>query len=358
MHLVKPDASRPGAAAGGADQVSARPSTPPPLSPLGPLPSPPSPEHDRPSVRRLMAVMELTKPRITRLVTMTSLVGFVLSLRVRAGAHSNADLAVAALGCGLGTYLSSAGANALNQWLERVRDARMRRTASRPLPTGRLTAGGALTAGVALSVLGVGLLCVLCGPGAAMVSLSTILIYVLLYTPTKPLTPLSTLIGAVPGALPPLIGWSAAATLATGDRSWLAGLGEAGGWTLFVLMAVWQIPHFLALAWMYQDDYAAGGHRMLPLYDRTGRLTAGVTLGFTLMLIPATLAPAVFMPTLLGPVYIAVAAVSGAVFLAACIRLARQMSPVNARRVFIASVLHLPLLLAAMVAEVVVRAVL
>lgn len=303
-----------------------------------------------------MAVMELTKPRITRLVTMTSMVGFVLSIRARTGGWSHSELAASIVGCLVGTYLSSAGANALNQWVERVRDARMRRTASRPLPQGRLSSPGALLAGIGLSVLGVGVLCIVCGPAPAAVSLATILIYVGLYTPAKPLTPLSTLIGAVPGALPPLIGWAAAASL--GRHEVWAGLDEAGGWTLFALMAVWQIPHFLALAWMYQDDYAAGGHRMLPLYDRTGRLTAGTIVVFTVLLLPATIAPAVYMPDRLGVVYITIAAVSGAAFLLSTIRLARAMNAVNARKVFLASVMHLPLLLAAIVGEVIVRAVL
>lgn len=324
-----------------------------PARPLGP-------ELDRPGPRRLLAVMELTKPRITRLVTMTSLVGFVLSIRARSG-WTNADLAVSVLGCIAGTWLSSAGANALNQWYERIRDARMRRTAGRPLPSLRLSPAAALAAGVFLSLAGVGLLCILCGPAASLVSLATILVYVCLYTPAKPLTPFSTLIGAIPGALPPLIGWTAAAAVAAplaASRDAWAGLFEPGGWTLFALMAVWQLPHFLALAWMYQDDYAAAGHRMLPLYDRTGRLTAGAILFFTILLIPATLAPAIWMPDRLGWPYIAIASATGLLFLASSIRLALAMNAVNARRVFLGSVMHLPILLLAMVGEVVVRALL
>jgi len=344
-------------------------------------------------------VIELSKPRITRLVALTSGVGFVLSAATFAGltnqlnnsqigastqlganpwhAALTLDVGLSALGCIVGTVLAAGGANALNQWWERARDAKMPRTCGRPLPTGRISVGAALVAGLVMSLLGVGVLALLSGLAAALVALATILIYVLLYTPSKPLTPINTLIGAVPGALPPLIGWCAAhaaishgATNNSAASTWHAALtGEAslGGWSLFALMFIWQLPHFMAIAWMYKDDYAAGGHRMLPWYDPTGRWT-GVTIALTgLGLVPATLLPWLALrgsdvgtPTVLGWPYFAVAIVSGTAFAVLCLRLMVQalrvgLQRTTARTVFLASIVHLPLLLLAMVAEVLVR---
>ncbi|MFT3684892.1 MAG: heme o synthase [Phycisphaerales bacterium] len=320
------------------------------------------------------AILELSKPRITRLVTMTAGVGFVLSLVERAAAAKTVgvarpwtvtELAVGALGCIAGTAISSGGANALNQWWERQRDARMRRTMNRPIPAGAVPACVGLWAGMAMSIVGVGILLAACGPAAALVSLATILIYVLIYTPSKVLTPWNTLIGAIPGALPPLIGWCAAAAIGASTRPWWGSLADLGGWSLFALMTVWQIPHFLALAWMYRDDYAAGGYRMLPSIDPTGRLTAWVSLVGAIVLVPATVAPVFGVPGVLGAPYAAVATVSGAAFVYATIRMARRQSEnaseadrrAAARTVFLASIAHLPLLLIAMTAEALVRAV-
>lgn len=314
----------------------------------------------------LAAVCELSKPRITRLVTMTAGVGFVLGLVERASVSGRSwtagELAVGAAGCVAGTAVSSGGANALNQWWERQRDARMRRTMHRPIPTGAVPASVGLWAGLAMSVVGMGVLAALSGPAAALVSLATILVYVLVYTPSKVVTPWNTLIGAVPGALPPVIGWCAAAAVGAGGVRW-ASLGQAGGWSLFVLMVVWQIPHFLALAWMYRDDYAAGGYRMLPAVDPSGRVTAWVTLAGSIVLVPATLAPVWGVPGVLGVAYGGLAVVSGSAFVALCARLVISSGGVEverralARRVFLASIVHLPLLLVAMTVEALVRAV-
>jgi heme o synthase len=298
-------------------------------------------------------LVELSKPRITRLVTMTAGVGFVLAV-VGHGIDLLA-MAICAIGCLAGTALSSAGANALNQWMEKSRDGLMPRTRLRPLPTGRMTPRAALIAGLVFSLLGVVMLAVLCGPAAALVSLTTILVYVLLYTPTKPITPMNTLIGAIPGALPPLIGWCAAASL-VGGAGWYASLLDPAGWTLFALMFVWQLPHFLAIAWMYKDDYAAGGHRMLSWYDPTGRYTGLVIVGTAITLIPATLLPVYAMPGVLGWPYAIIAAVSGGVYVALCLRLLGGMQRPRARAVFFASIIHLPVLLLAMTAEAGVRA--
>jgi protoheme IX farnesyltransferase len=302
------------------------------------------------------AVYELTKPRITRLVTITAGVGFVLGAVHQS--WETWDLVGRAVGCGVGTALSASGANALNQWWERERDARMPRTCARPLPTLRISPGAALGWGLAFSAAGVGLLALL-GAAPALVSLATILIYVLVYTPLKPVTTLNTLVGAVPGALPPLIGWTAAATgnLALGSGSGLAALGQAGGWLLFLLMLVWQVPHFLAIAWMYKDDYAKGGYRMLPSADPDGRLTARTILIWAATLVPITLAPAMFLRDRLGVLSLAVALVSGGAFLWLCVRLVAQCERGRARAVFFASIAHLPLLLMAYVADAVLHVV-
>lgn len=301
----------------------------------------------------LAAIVELTKPRITRLVTITASVGFVLAALTRTWELPH--LVLAAVGCILGTALSSSGANALNMWWERRRDGLMRRTAHRPLPERRITAGAAFVAGVALSSAGVLILLVLTGPAAALVSLCTILWYVLFYTPLKPVTPLNTLVGAVPGALPPLIGWAATAPAFGFDNyAGLTSLLEAGGWCLVLLMIVWQIPHFLAIAWMYKDDYAAGGYRMMPIIDPDGRATATTVLVWSIAQLGATLAPGFILHEQLSWVYTSIAGITGVIFISLCARLLRARTRDNARAVFLASIMHLPLLLMAMVGDALV----
>ena len=294
---------------------------------------------------RLASLIELTKPRITKMVTVTAAVGFGTAAVSRPWSWSG--LVVAGAACLAGTALSSAGASTLNQWMERERDAVMPRTVGRPLPTGRVAPAEALLFGVALCVLGVAVLWAGVGAVPAMVSLTTILWYLLLYTPSKPLTPLSTLIGAVPGALPPLIGWTAAR-----QDLGMAALAEPGGWSLFLLMFVWQIPHFLAIAWMYRDDYAAGGYRVLPSVDPDGSRTSATILAWAALLIPITLSPVVLMgwagP---GPAYAVVAVVTGGVFFWLAARLARRRTRAAARAAFIASIIHLPVVLVVLVAD-------
>lgn len=303
------------------------------------------------------AVYELTKPRITRLVTITSGVGFVLGAVGQS--WQTHDLILRAVGCILGTALSSSGANALNQWWERERDAVMPRTCARPLPTQRVSPRSALHWGLVFSILGVGLLA-LVGLAPALVSAATILIYVLLYTPLKPVTTLNTVVGAIPGALPPLIGWTAAASgsLLTGSASGMDALWHPGGWSLFALMFVWQIPHFLAIAWMYRDDYAKGGYRMLPIGEQGANITSRVMLVWAVALIPATMAPAMILHDRLGLVSLLAALVTGILFLALCIRLVRTRERAHARVVFFASIAHLPLLLMVLVGDALVHALL
>jgi protoheme IX farnesyltransferase len=318
--------------------------TPPPLDALAV--ATPSPIR----VGLCESIIELTKPRITRMVAITSGLGFTLGAVPQ---HwEMGDLVFRALGCVLGTALSASGANALNQWWERDRDAAMPRTCARPLPQERVTPGQALLWGLVFSILGVGVLaCV--GLAPALVSLVTILIYVLLYTPLKPLTTTNTLVGAIPGALPPLIGWTAAASgnALRGGWNTLDPLLDAGGWSLFALMFVWQIPHFLAIAWMYRDDYALGGYRMLPISDSDGRTTATTILIWSIALVPATLAPALSLHGTLSAVSAVAAVVTGSAYIALCYRLFRTRTIPDARRVFFASIIHLPLLLLVMTCD-------
>lgn len=265
------------------------------------------------------------------------------------------EFAQAASGCIVGTALSSSGANALNQWWERSRDARMPRTASRPLPERRISPGSALLSGVAMAVAGVLTLLFINGPASALVSLATVLWYLLLYTPLKPITPLNTLVGAIPGALPPVLGW--AATVPAFGFDGVAGfsvLGIPGPWCLFLLMVVWQIPHFLAIAWMYRDDYAAGGYRMMPIVDPSGRATATTILVWSIALLASTVAPAFIIHDRLSWVYTAIAGISGVAFIGLCVKLNRDRSRKNARKVFIASIIHLPVLLLVMVGDALV----
>ena len=290
----------------------------------------------------LAAVLETSKPRITRLVTITSAVGFVLAAITRT--WSTGELLIAAIGALVGTALSAAGANTLNQWWERDRDARMPRTASRPIPEGRLTPGLALASGIAMALIGLGTLGLFCGLAPMAVSAATILSYVLIYTPLKPVTPLATLVGAVPGALPPLIGWSAAL-----PEAGFASLLSATAWLLFFIMFIWQIPHFLAIAWMYKDDYAAGGYKVLPVVDSSGRRTARAILVWSVALVLISLAPAVVMSPATGAVYATVAGLMGTGFLLLTLRVVRTRERSDARRAFIASVIHLPLLLLVLV---------
>jgi protoheme IX farnesyltransferase len=300
-------------------------------------------------------MMELAKPRITRLVVLTAVVGFLLALKgLGAQTWTLGSLAIVVVGCALGTALSAGGANTLNMWWEAERDARMHRTLRRPLPTGRVSSRAALGSGIGLAAAGVGVLWATCGPIAAGLSLLTVLIYVLAYTPLKPVTILNTLVGAVPGAMPPLIGWAAASTLATQPSAY-SGLEHPGAWSLFALMFVWQVPHVCALAWMHRDDYERGGYRMLPIIDATGRLTAWTVLISGVALLGAMLLPAWAMPERLGFAYSTIAALSGLAFLALCARLVARPERGRARTVFFGSIIHLPLLLAAIVVEVGVR---
>jgi protoheme IX farnesyltransferase len=300
------------------------------------------------------SLIETTKPGITKLVTITSFVGFVMSSASQQWVGWS--LAWTGLATVIGTALSAAGANAINQWMERDRDAIMPRTVKRPLPTGRLTPALVIFTGTMLSIFGCLVLWLFTGIVPAAVALACVISYVVFYTPMKTRTSLSTFVGAIPGALPPLIGWSAgsAITPAQGFSSLL----EWGGLSLFILMFVWQIPHFLAIAWMYKDDYAKGGYVVLPVIDSTGSWTASTIALWTLALIPATLLPAIVMPDHLGLPYLLIASICVLVFALLAGRLVITRTRPAARAVFFASIIHLPLILLMMVGETVGRALL
>lgn len=294
------------------------------------------------------ALRETSKPRITRLVTMTSMVGFVLAACARS--WTLGELLLAGVATAVGTACSAAGSNALNQWMERERDARMSRTKSRPLPAGELPGWSVVLFGTAMCAAGLAVLGIGAGLAPMVLSAACIVSYLAMYTPLKPVTPLATFVGAIPGALPPMIGAAAASSV----PGWHAAL-EPAGLAVFALMMVWQIPHFLAIAWLYRDDYANGGYAVLPVMDPRGTVTAWTVALWTLALIPATLLPATMLPELLGAPYAGVALLGGVVFAVLAARLVLQRTRRRARELFIASVIHLPILLLAMVVEAAAR---
>jgi protoheme IX farnesyltransferase len=221
---------------------------------------------------------------------------------------------------------------------ERDYDARMRRTQDRPLPSGRMQPQTVLLVGITSSIFGLIYLARAVNLTASLVSAGSLLIYLFIYTPLKRVTWLNTAVGAIPGALPPLIGWAAA-------RGGLAG----AGWTLFAIQAFWQIPHFMAIAWLYRAEYARAGFKMLPVIDPDGRRTSRQAIVFTLGLLPLSLSPYFFKLT--GPVYLTGALILGLAFLWSAVQFARRLSESRARQLFYVSILYLPLLLALMVLD-------
>jgi protoheme IX farnesyltransferase len=278
---------------------------------------------------KVSAYVELTKPRITFLIVLTSAAGFCLGSR---GAVDYVRLAHAMIGIAL----LSSGLATINQFMERDLDALMRRTEKRPLPTGRLLPFEALWFGVALTLTAEVYLASFVNLLTAALGLTIIAGYLLLYTPLKTRTTLSTVVGAFPGAMPPLIGWAAAR-------------GQVGiaAWVLFAILFLWQFPHFLAIAWMYREDYGRAGIRMLPVVEPEGRVTGQQIVAFTIMLIPVSLLPALM--GISGRVYLVAAIVLGLLFLVTSVRAALSKSNQHARQLLLASVLYLPLLFGVMV---------
>jgi protoheme IX farnesyltransferase len=271
----------------------------------------------------------LTKPEVNLLILITTSAGYYLASRgpFRIGGLVNTLV---------GTLLVASGTATLNQWMERFWDAQMRRTASRPLPSGRLSGREAFWFGMLLSIAGGLYLAVAVNGLSALLAMSTLLSYLLVYTPLKRKTPLCTLLGAFPGAMPTLIGW--AGTAATIDRN---------AWFLFAILFLWQFPHFLAIALMYREDYARAGYRMLPRFDLDSRFTRAEIFCFTVLLVLTTVLPLAGRG---GPIYLLSVSLAGAYLLYHVTNLMKSTSRVLARRVVLASVLYLPIVLGMMIA--------
>jgi protoheme IX farnesyltransferase len=275
--------------------------------------------------RRLADYVALTKPGVVVMVLITTLVGYHL------GADGALD-PLRILDTLVGTALAAGGTLALNQYLERDLDGLMARTRLRPLPGGRLKPVEALAFGGGILLLGLGWLLLRVGPLPALVTATTAVTYLLVYTPLKPVTSLCSLAGAIPGALPPVAGWAAA-----------RGTLGLEPWVLFGIMFLWQIPHSLAIGRMYRDDYARAGIRVLPVVDTDGLSTGTQVVGNCLALLPVALLPTLI--GLAGPVYFLVALVLGIGFLWSAIGLARSRTVADARRLLFASLIYLPVLL-------------
>jgi heme o synthase len=275
--------------------------------------------------------LELTKPRITFMVALTALVGYVMG--------SPEAPAWAPLGAALGgTLLVAAGASTLNMLLERKSDALMRRTQERPLPSGRLRPAEVLAFGVVITALGLATLLWLSEPLAALTALVTWASYLFAYTPLKTRTSLATVVGAVPGALPPVIGWAAA-----------RGSLDPGAFILFAILFLWQLPHFLAIAWIYRDDYARGGLPMLPVVDEDGAITFRQAAANSVALLLVSLLPTV--AGLAGMVYLVGASLLGLAFVGAAVRVAMIRTVAAARVLFLVSIVYLALLCALLIAD-------
>ncbi|WP_406693755.1 heme o synthase [Singulisphaera sp. Ch08] len=274
---------------------------------------------------RLAAYATLAKLRVATLVLATVAAGFVLG--ARGSSHPSTLLLTL-----LGTGMVASGASAWNQYLERSRDRLMKRTAGRPLPSGRLTPRAAALFGTLIALAGVAILVAATNLIAAGLALLTFVLYVCVYTPLKPLTTLNTAVGAIPGALPPVIGWAAAT-------------GQLGieAFALFLIVFLWQFPHFLAIAWIYREDYARGGHKMLPVVDPHGVITGRQAASYALALVPAGLLPATI--GLAGPVYFAGALALGIFYLVYSVRFWAGVTDPSARRLMWASFVYLPAIL-------------
>lgn len=280
---------------------------------------------------RANAFYDLTKPGITRLVLVTTAAGFYLATRGSIDFLLFFNTLVA-------TGLVASGTNALNQWAERKQDAQMRRTASRPIPSGRLTGREAFGFAWGIAIVGLLYLYLAVNVTTAIVVAASLSSYVFVYTPLKRKTWLATPIGAVPGALPILAGWTASGEPIT-----------AAAWALFALMFAWQMPHFYALAWIFREDYRRAGFRMLTVIDGTGVRAARHTLMFTAALIPISI-----LPTLLGvsgDIYMAGAVALGVGFLLLTTGMVRTPNERVARRIFTGSIVYLPIILLLMVID-------
>jgi protoheme IX farnesyltransferase len=283
------------------------------------------------SLDKPWAYVVLTKPDVTFLVVITTLAGFYL------GSGGSIDWS-AMLSTVCATMLVAGGTAALNQYVERESDAVMRRTASRPLPTGQLRPRDALIFGVAMIVAGAAWLAFAANGLAALVALTTTVLYLGLYTPLKKRTPLSTAVGAIPGALPPLIGWAAA-----------HGSLSLGGWVLFAILFFWQFPHFMSIAWIYREDYARAGIRMLPVVDRKGDSTFRQIVCMSAILVWVSALPSLVGMAGIG--YFFLALILGMLLLQVGLWANRSRTNVRAKWLMHATVAHIPLLLICLVLD-------
>jgi heme o synthase len=279
------------------------------------------------SIHRSSALIDyilLMKPELTLLSVLTAVGSSYLAVRENGNYFS-------LLHTFIGTLLIGGAAGALNQYIERDYDARMKRTAQRPLPAGRIAAADALFFGIALAISGILYLTFAGNVIAGMLAVITLVSYLFIYTPLKRRTPFATMVGGIPGALPPLIGWAVVSGSLTREA-----------WTLFFILFFWQMPHFLALAWMYRKDYERAGYKILSVLDPSGKITGRQALIYCVALIPASL-----LPTLIGMagvVYFCVMTIVTLGFLFLAISMYRHPTPITARRLFYASLVFLPLL--------------
>ena len=278
---------------------------------------------------KLAAYFELTKPRIAFMLILTSAAGFYL------GSYQGFNFTLF-INSTVGITLLAFGVATLNQYIERETDKLMKRTATRPLPTMRISPNEALIFGIVQCAVAELYLFFLVNGLTAFLGLIVIVGYVLLYTPLKTRTTASTAIGALPGALPPLMGWTSAADNIT-----------LGAWTLFAILFLWQFPHFLAIATMYKEEYAKAGIKMLPAVEKDGKITAQQIVMFTILLLPVSLAP--FFIGLSGIYYLVGASVLGIWFLWVSIEAARAKTVEKSRKLLLVSVLYLPIIFALMV---------
>jgi protoheme IX farnesyltransferase len=288
-----------------------------------------------PGVSRAWAYISLTKPDVTFLVVLTTVAGFYL------GSETPLDR-VLLLHTLVGTTLVAAGTAALNHYFERSSDARMRRTSGRPIPLGHLRPAEALVFGAGLALLGTVYLALLANGLASVLAIAASITYLGVYTPLKKRTTLATAIGAFPGAVPPLIGWAAA-----------RGSLSLDAWILFGILFLWQFPHFLAIAWMYREDYARGGIRMLPVVDPAGTATFTQIVVTAALLVPVSLLPAVV--GMAGIRYFFGAVLLGMVLVQVCLWAARTKSNARAKWLMHATVAHIPLLLGWLMLDKLVR---
>ena len=276
-------------------------------------------------------LVALAKPRLNLLVVFSAAAGYVM-----AGGDVH-DLR-RVLSMVVGTGLVAGGASAFNQVLERKQDALMRRTRSRPMPDGRLTIRDAIVFASVLTVLGVGILLLGANTLSALVAVVTLATYTVVYTPLKMYSSFATVIGAIPGALPPVIGWAAAEDALS-----------RGAWVLFAIVFLWQLPHFLAIAWMYREDYARAGFAMLPVIEPDGHSTGRQAVIYAVALLPVSLAPT--LVGMAGSVYFVGALALTCLFVALAFRFGITRTIGDARRLFFGSIIYLPLLWILMVAD-------